>query len=320
MFEPSEKEPVANKSKIMLADACLLKLIFHVGALGAVRSRMGTVSQQPEKATEEHVPEYLEHSIWPVVIALAIGVALTGLFFLLKGFVLLAGLLMMLSFGAVLVAFLTSETRSWSSATRSMPRLPRGTVLGPFPVDISLTIQIIILTELLLFGGAFGMYFAIRVQFPFWPPAGAPILDDFIARLQTLILISSSVLVEWAVWQLKLGRERAFKAGIVGTTILGSLFPVLQFGFEWPHLILDNILTPASGFLGATFFLLTGIHGAHVVAGVIAYVYTDVRAFMGQYTPKNYGFLEATSTYWHFVHIIWLLLFALMWQGSRLLT
>jgi len=282
--------------------------------------KMGTDAETSPAQLEGHVPEYLEHSAWPVLIALATGVALTGLFFLFKGLILLAGILMMLSFGAVLVGFLYSETKNWASAiSKSLPRLPRDTVLGPFPVDISLTIQIIILTELLLFGGAFGMYFAIRLQFPFWPPAGAPILDDFIARIQTLILISSSVLVEWAVWQLKLGRQRAFKAGILGTTILGSLFPILQFGFEWPHLILNHILTPATGFFGATFFLLTGIHGAHVVAGVIAYVYTDIRAFMGQYSPKNHGFVEATSTYWHFVHIIWLVLFALMWQGSRLL-
>ena len=277
---------------------------------------MGTAEGASAEHSEEHVPEYLEHSVWPVVIALATGVALTGLFFLLKGLILLAGLLMMLSFGAVLVAFLYSDTKNWASA---LPRLPRDTVRGPFPVDITLTIQIIILTELLLFGGAFGMYFAIRAQFPVWPPPGAPILDDTIARIQTLILISSSVLVEWAVWQLKKGREKAFKIGMVGTTILGSLFPILQFGFEWPNLIFNKILTPASGFSGASFFLLTGIHGAHVVAGVICYVYTDIRAFMGQYSAKNHGFVEATSTYWHFVHIIWLFLFALMWQGSRLL-
>ncbi len=281
---------------------------------------MGVATDATSKQTEEHVPEYLEHSIWPILIALATGVAITGLFFLLKGLVLLAALLMMLSFGAVLVGFLYSDTKNWvASMSKSFGHLPRDTVLGPFPVDINLTIQIIILTELLLFGGAFGMYFAIRAQFPFWPPAGAPILDDFIPRIQTLILISSSVLVEWAISQLKQGRTRAFRAGLVGTTILGSLFPILQFGFEWPHLILGKILTPASGFVGASFFLLTGIHGAHVVAGVIAYVYTDVRAFLGQYSPKNHGFLEATSTYWHFVHIVWLFLFALLWQGSRLL-
>ena len=280
--------------------------------------RMGTVGQS-SKQPEEHVPEYLEHSIWPVLIALATGVAMTGLFFLFKGILWLAGLLMMLSFGAVIVGFLSSETKNWSSAVKSLPRLPRDSPLGPFPVDINMTVQIVILTELLLFGGAFGMYFAIRAQFPIWPPPGTPILDDSIARLQTLILISSSLLVEWAIWQLKRGKQKAFRYGLVGTTILGSLFPILQFGFEWPHLLLGHVLTPATSFFGASFFLLTGIHGAHVVAGVIAYTYTDIRAFMGQYSPKNHGFAEATATYWHFVHIVWLLLFALMWQGSRLL-
>jgi cytochrome c oxidase subunit 3 len=282
---------------------------------------LGTAAETPSKPHEDSAPEYLEHSIWPVVIALATGVALVGLFLLLKDRVLPAAILMMLSFGAVLGSFLYSETKNWRSAIRkSFGGIPGGIDLGPFPVDISLTIQLIILTEILLFGGAFAMYFAIRIQFPFWPPAGSPILDDSIAKIQTLILISSSVLVEWSVWKLKKGKEKAFKYGLIGTTILASLFPILQFGFEWPHLILNHILTPSSGFFGATFFLLTGIHGAHVVAGVIAYLYTDTRAFMGQYSSKNFGFVEATSTYWHFVHIIWLLLFALLWQGSRLLA
>jgi len=278
------------------------------------------VEKTPTEDHEEAAPEYLEHTIWPVTIALAVGVTFAGLFLLLKGRLLPAGILMMLSFGAVIGSFLYSDTRNWrSTISKSLGRIPTGVDIGPFPVDINLTIQLIILTEILLFGGAFAMYFAIRVQFPFWPPASSPILDDSIAKLQTLILISSSVLVEWAVWKLKRGNMKAFKAGLIGTTILASLFPILQFGFEWPHLILGHILTPSSGFFGATFFLLTGIHGAHVVAGVIAYCYTDARAFMGQYTPKNFGFVEASSTYWHFVHIIWLLLFALLWQGSRLL-
>jgi heme/copper-type cytochrome/quinol oxidase subunit 3 len=280
---------------------------------------MESVSQNSSEQSEESSPEYLEHSIWPFLVAMAVGVALTGLFLLLKGFVWPAALLLMLCFGAVLGGFLYSDTRNWQTAVaRSLGKIPTGGVLGPFPVDVSLTVQLIILTEILLFGGAFAMYFAIRFQFPSWPPVGAPMLDDTIAKIQTLVLISSSILVEWSIWQLKRGHQNAFKGGLVGTTILGSLFPILQFGFEWPHLLLNKILTPSSGFFGATFFLLTGIHGAHVVAGIIAYVYTDFRAFMGQYSPKNYGFAEASSTYWHFVHIIWLLLFALLWQGSRL--
>ena len=244
---------------------------------------------------------------------------MTGLFLLMKGVIIPAGILMTLSFCAVLAGFLYSDTSNWASTvSKSVGRIPRDSVLGAFPVDISLTIQLIIMTELLLFGGAFAMYFTIRARFLVWPPTGAPVLEDFIPRIQTLVLISSSVLIEWAIWQLKQGRDRAFKAGLIGTTILGSLFPILQFGYEWPRLLLNGILTPASGFFGASFFLLTGIHGAHVIVGVIAYVLVDVRAFMGQYSAKNHGFVQATSTYWHFVHIIWLLLFALLWQGSRI--
>jgi cytochrome c oxidase subunit 3 len=265
------------------------------------------------------VPEYYEHSFWPVLIAAATGVAMTGIFLLLKGLVLYAGILMTLSFVGVIAIFLYSDTKNWSAALSKFGRIPRDTVIGGFPVDISLTIQIIIMTELLLFGGAFAMYFAIRVRMGIWPPLGTPILSDTIAKVQTLILISSSILVEWAISKLKQGNQKAFRAGLVGTTILGAMFPILQFGFEWPHLLLENILTPSTNLFGAMFFLLTGIHGVHVVVGVLAFTYTDIRAFMGQYSPKNHGFVEATSTYWHFVHIIWLFLFALMWQGSRLL-
>ena len=271
-----------------------------------------------ETSHEKEAPEYYENSIWPALIAFATGLAAVGFFFLMKRQVLVAGFLMVLASAVILGGFLFSDTRNWASSISKLGRIPRDTLVGSFPVDINLTIQIIIMTELLLFGGAFGMYFAIREQFAIWPPPGTPILDDFVARVLTLILISSSILVEWAIWQLKQGKMKAFKVGLIGTTILGSLFPILQFGVEWPHLLLNNILTPATNFFGATFYLLTGIHGAHVLVGVIAYCYTDVRAMMGQYSPKNHGFVEATSTYWHFVHIIWLFLFALMWQGSRL--
>jgi len=295
-------------------------LIFNAASQLERFLEMGSDSHSSSENAGGNPPEYLEHSIWPFLIAMAVGAAMVGLFLLVKGVIYPAALLLMLSFGAVLGGFLYSDTRHWrSEISKSLGKTPAGGVLGPFPVDISLTVQLIILTEILLFGGAFAMYFAIRVQFPYWPPAGAPVLDDTIAKIQTLVLISSSVLVEWALWQLKRGHQKQFRIGLVGTTLLASLFPILQFGFEWPHLILDKVLTPASGFFGATFFLLTGIHGAHVVAGVIAYLYTDSRAFMGQYSPKNYGFAEATSTYWHFVHIIWLLLFALLWQGSRMI-
>ena len=83
---------------------------------------------------------------------------------------------MVLASAAILGGFFYSDTKNWSSTISKFGKIPRDTLVGAFPVDINLTIQIIIMTELLLFGGAFGMYFAIREQFAIWPPQGTPIL------------------------------------------------------------------------------------------------------------------------------------------------
>jgi heme/copper-type cytochrome/quinol oxidase subunit 3 len=247
---------------------------------------------------------------------LSTGVLVVGVILLLKGLSPVAGVLLVGYFAAVIVAFIYHDVTKWSSVIRrSLGRVPKGSIIGPNEVDIGLTIQMLLFTEFVFFGGAFGMYFYIRSTFPLWPPAGAPVLDDFIPRLQTLILISSSILIEWAVWQIRQGNQGRFKAGLIGTTVLGSLFSVLQLGVEYPHLIFNSILTPASGFFGASFYLLTGVHGSHVIAGIVAYSVASARALVGHYSERNYGFVEAAATYWHFVHIIWLFLFALIWHG-----
>ena len=187
-----------------------------------------------ETSHEKEAPEYYENSIWPALVAFATGLAAVGFFFLMKRMILVAGFLAVLASAVIIAGFFYSDTRNWTSAISKLGKIPRDSLVGSFPVDINLTIQIIIMTELLLFGGAFAMYFAIREQFVLWPPPGTPILDDFIARVQTLILISSSILVEWAIWQLKQGKMKAFKAGLIGTTILGAGFSCRPAAFLPP--------------------------------------------------------------------------------------
>ena len=104
--------------------------------------------------------------------------------------------------------------------------------------------------------------------------------------------------------------------GFLGATILGLIFFLLQFAVEWPHLMFSEGLMPSTSFFGASFFLLTGFHGAHVFAGVIVNAMVTARAYLGHFSPKSHGFLEAAGTYWHFVHIVWLFLFAFLWQGG----
>ena len=106
------------------------------------------------------------------------------------------------------------------------------------------------------------------------------------------------------------------KFGFLGAVILGLGFVVIQMGYEWPNLLTTGELTPRDGLFGASFFLLTGIHGVHVIAGVIANSVVTIKAFRNQFDEKNHGFLEAAGTYWHFVHIVWLFLFAFLWQDG----
>jgi heme/copper-type cytochrome/quinol oxidase subunit 3 len=276
-----------------------------------------------DSGSEAHtIPPHYHYSIWPAIVGLSAGVLVAGVILLLKGFSMIAGLVLVGYFTAVLVSFFAYDTRKWSSwVSKSLGRIPRGSIIGPYPVDIGLTIQMLLFTEFVFFGGAFGTYFYIRSSFPAWPPPNyVGILDDFIPRVQTLVLITSSILIEWAIWQLKRGRQTAFRIGLIVTTILGSMFSVLQLGFEYPHLLYELNFTPASGFYGASFYILTGIHGAHVLAGIAAYLVTTTRALAGHYSQRNYGFVEAAGTYWHFVHIIWLFLFALIWHGAPFTT
>ncbi len=284
------------------------------------------MEQAPEKARSTdaavdaghaEAPYHYQYSLWPAIVGLSAGLLAVGVILLLKGVSVLASVLLIGYFAAVIAGFIYHDVSKWSTVVaKSLGRIPKGSIIGPYGVDIALTVQMLLFTEFVFFGGAFGMYFFLRSHFPVWPPPGAPVLDDFIPRVQTLILISSSIMIEWALRQIQRGKQTAFKIGLVATTILGSMFSVLQLGVEYPHLIFNSILTPASGFYGASFYILTGIHGSHVIAGIAAYCVASVRALLGQYSERNYGFVEAVGTYWHFVHIIWLFLFALIWHAG----
>ena len=77
-------------------------------------------------------------------------------------------------------------------------------------------------------------------------------------------------MIEWSTAGVKKGNNTAVKFGFLGAVILGAGFAVIQMGYEWPHLLSSGELTVQSGLFGASFFLLTGIHGVHVIAGVLA--------------------------------------------------
>ncbi|MCB9106347.1 MAG: cytochrome c oxidase subunit I [Anaerolineales bacterium] len=143
-------------------------------------------------------------------------------------------------------------------------------------------------------------------------PTAADSLKPLVAGINTLFLIASS----FTVWQ----AERALKHSVAGmrlwlaaTILLGVIFLVGQ-GIEWYGLINDGIVI-SSNLFTASFFTATGFHGFHVVAGLIALSIVLGLAFARDYKPGHSRALAAISLYWHFVDVVWVVLFAVIYLG-----
>jgi len=154
---------------------------------------------------------------------------------------------------------------------------------------------------------------------PSWPVSGPGIESTFtpmgawgIPAINTLILLSSGATVTWAHWGLKKGNRGQLSLGLFLTVALGVLFLSLQ-AYEYHHAYTEYNLKLTSGAYGATFFMLTGFHGLHVTLGTIMLIVILARAMRGHFTPEHHFGFEAVSWYWHFVDVVWLLLFVLVY-------
>ena len=96
------------------------------------------------------------------------------------------------------------------------------------------------------------------------------------------------------------------------TILLGSLFLANQ-AIEWITLHNEGFWFNTAGIMGSCFFVLTGFHGCHVFIGVLLLLATLFRALTGNITPQRHGFLECTGLYWHFVDIVWVFLFPMLY-------
>jgi cytochrome c oxidase subunit 3 len=129
-------------------------------------------------------------------------------------------------------------------------------------------------------------------------PWGLPLVN-------TLILLLSGTTVTWAHHSLLHNDRKGLVWGLVLTVILGLLFTTLQ-AYEYGHAAFNF----AGNIYGATFFMATGFHGAHVIIGTIFLFVCLLRALNGEFTPKQHFGFEAAAWYWHFVDVVWLFLFA----------
>jgi cytochrome c oxidase subunit 3 len=152
-----------------------------------------------------------------------------------------------------------------------------------------------------------------------WPVSGPGIEESFtpmgawgIPAINTLILLTSGVTVTIAHWGLKNNNRGQLNLFLFLTIALGCLFLGLQ-AYEYIHAYHELNLTLTTGAYGATFFMLTGFHGFHVTLGTIMLTVIWVRCLKGHFKPDHHFGFEGVSWYWHFVDVVWLLLFVLVY-------
>jgi heme/copper-type cytochrome/quinol oxidase subunit 3 len=107
------------------------------------------------------------------------------------------------------------------------------------------------------------------------------------------------------------GVQRALRLWLLATAIIGATFVGVQV-YEYTHLI-EKGFVPSEGLFGSTFYTMTGFHGFHVTIGVICMIFVTTKAFRGKYTQSDHRGVEVIGLYWHFVDLVWIILFTVVY-------
>ncbi|HVE69741.1 MAG TPA: cytochrome c oxidase subunit 3 [Thermoanaerobaculia bacterium] len=175
-----------------------------------------------------------------------------------------------------------------------------------------LGIWLFLASEVMLFGALFSTLILLRTGSSSWP-RGADILNVPLATLNTFVLIASSVTVVLAWANLRLGNLKKGKVFLAITLLCGLGFMVIkgiEYGTKFSH-----HQFPATNNFFATYYVMTGLHGLHVLGGMIVFAYLLLTADKW-YAAKRDQFtnrVEVTGLYWHFVDLVWIFLFPILY-------
>ncbi len=191
----------------------------------------------------------------------------------------------------------------------------------------SLGMWVFLATEIMFFGGLFVSYTVYRFLFPDAWAAGSHLTDLMLGSINTVVLIGSSLTMALAVYYAQAGKREALVLFLVLTIVLGCAFLGIKFleyyhkyaehhipgyDFQYPGPLANHV----SLFI-VFYFFMTGMHALHMIIGVGLLTVLIVRAWRRQFTPDYFGPVEVTGLYWHFVDIIWIFLFPLLYLIDR---
>jgi len=253
---------------------------------------------------DEFGEEHWSH--WPIVVAAGAGIALWGL---------LMGLPALFLGTGVLAAALVGWGRE---SLRGRSEVPVEATGEKWPFDrlenLSLGMWIFVFGEIAFFGTLFGAFVFLRMNSPLtgfvWPRPGE-VHNIFWGGFNTIVLLTSGLTMVFALTFARRGSYRGLQASLVATFALGAFFMVNK-AFEWNELF-TNGFTFSTSSASSIYYVLSGVHGAHVVAGLTALVYVMVKALKAGSVKQASGAVEIFGIYWGMVDAVWVFLFPLLY-------
>ena len=222
-------------------------------------------------------------------------------------------ILFFLGFTIILIVI----TQWWRDISRE------GTIQGLHTSIVELGLRwgiaLFIVSEVFFFLSFFWAFFHARLSpnidvGSVWPPFGIKVFNPFqVPLLNTIILISSGISVTWAHHSLMMGNFSQTKIGLAITVILGIYFTMLQ-ALEY----FEARFTFADRIYGSTFFIATGFHGLHVLIGTLFLIVILFRHINYEFSINHHFGFEAAAWYWHFVDVVWLFLYMIIYWWGRL--
>ena len=172
-----------------------------------------------------------------------------------------------------------------------------------------LGMRLLVASLSMLFGATVMGYVVVRSRAASWPPPGVPSLPPGLL-LSTGVLVASSAAIWVGMEGIRRGRQAELRGGLAATLTLGVAFLASQ-SYCWFSLVARNF-TARTNLYGFLFYLLTGLHALHVVGGLIPLGVTTARAWRGRYTAAAHEGVAHVALYWHFVDVVWLVLFVVL--------
>lgn len=185
--------------------------------------------------------------------------------------------------------------------------------------NLKLGMWVFLLSEVMFFTALIGSNILLRSAHPEAWAAPGEVLNVPLTAFNTFVLICSSMTMVKAFAAIEHGDQTGLKRWLVATVVLGAFFLSVQ-GVEYYKLASEGFVPFAEAYhaageplYGATFYTLTGFHGAHVTIGVLAMIWITIRAFRGRYSQASHTGVETMGLYWHFVDLVWIILFTIVY-------